>query len=92
VAAAPQAAETGGFSVQVGAFASEANALKLADDLTGRGYPRVRLERGAGDDRLFHVRFGDYPDHAAAVKAGEEVSAALGLRYQIVPPPTPAKP
>lgn len=84
---APPPGGAGGFSVQVGAFASEANALKLADDLTERGYPRVRLNRGAGGDRLFHVCFGDYPDHATAAKAGEEVSAALGLRYQIVPPP-----
>jgi cell division septation protein DedD len=73
--------------VQVGAFASRDNARKLADDLERRGYPAVAVEPGDGPEALFHVRFGRYPDQGAAVHAAEEVSAALGLRYQLVPPP-----
>lgn len=70
------------FEVQVGAFASEENATKLADDLTGRGYPRVRVEKGDGDD-LYHVRFGGYEDRPGAEQAGERVSAELGLSYTV---------
>ena len=84
--AAPRLGLTG-YSVQVGAFASQDNALKLADDLNARGYARVRVERGDETPRLYHVRFGNYPDQARASRAGEEVAATLGIDFQIVPPP-----
>jgi len=81
----PPAPEAG-YLVQVGAFAQEANARKLADDLTRLGYDGVRIERGTERDRLYHVRFGPFADQTRAERAGEQVSATLGLRYQLVPP------
>jgi TolA-binding protein len=80
------AAETSKFILQVGAFASEENALKLADELLRRGFPAARVEKSDPDDGLFHVRLGGYASREEARAAGEKVSAALGLRYQIVPP------
>jgi tetratricopeptide (TPR) repeat protein len=85
----PIPVEVTGFGVQVGAFADRNNALSLAEDLIDRGYSRVRVERGTGEPRLYHVRFGNYPDQSAASRAGEEVSATLGVKFQIIPPAAP---
>lgn len=85
----PIPAEVNGFGVQVGAFADQKNALTLAEDLIDRGYSRVRVERGSEEPRLYHVRFGSYPDQSAASRAGEEVSATLGVKFQIIPPAAP---
>ena len=72
--------------VQVGAFSSIANAQKLAIELEQRGYPEVVAEKGEEPDGLYHVRFGRYGDRQAADKAGQDVSAILGLRYSLVAP------
>lgn len=79
-------ADGGGWQVQVGAFAESENALKLAEDLSERGYPLVRVEKDEKDD-LYHVRFGGYPDRTQAQQAGDKVSGDLGLRHTLVPPP-----
>lgn len=84
--AAEPSTGAGDWRVQVGAFAARDNALRLAADLEKRGYPAVTVEEAGGRDAFFHVRFGRYRDQGAAVHAAEEVSAALGLRYQLVPP------
>lgn len=79
------AAAAGEWQIQVGAFAENENALKLAEDLTERGYPLVRVEKGDRDD-LYHVRFGGYVDRAQAEQVGEKVAGELGVRYTLVPP------
>ncbi len=84
--AQPEHEEVAGYGVQVGAFAREANALKLADDLNRLGYAGVRIDRAPDGDRLYHVRFGPFPDEVRAERAGDQVTASLGLRYRIVRP------
>lgn len=76
----------GAWQVQIGAFAENENALKLAENLTALGYPLVRVEKGDTDD-LYHVRFGGYTDRPEAEEAGEKASSELGQRYTLVPPP-----
>jgi cell division septation protein DedD len=74
------------WGLQVGAFAAIENARALARQLEERNFTDVRVERSDSSDGLYHVRVGRYSDRNAAEAAGKEVSAALGLRYQIVPP------
>jgi cell division septation protein DedD len=85
----PALDEAIGFGVQVGAFTDRKNALTLAEELIDRGYSRVRIEQGTEEPRLYHVRFGNYVDQSAASRAGEEVSATVGVKFQIVPPAAP---
>jgi cell division protein FtsN len=61
--AKPVTAASGGFSVQVGAFSSRAQADKVRQGLMGRGY-EARVVPGPRD--LFRVRVGHYPDRARA--------------------------
>jgi cell division septation protein DedD len=72
-----------GFSLQVGAFRSEENALRLRDDLKARGYS-VYLVRSVDErgSEWHTVRMGHYRDKAeasseAAVFASETQIAAV---------------
>jgi cell division septation protein DedD len=65
-AAARPSSGSAGFSVQVGAFSTRAQADKVQRDLAARGYT-VRVVPVPRN--LFRVRVGRYPDHASAVAA-----------------------
>ncbi|MCK7468608.1 MAG: SPOR domain-containing protein [Desulfosudis oleivorans] len=52
-----------GYTVQVGAFAVETNARRLAESLIASGLDAFYFPAGGG---LFKVRFGDYPSREAA--------------------------
>jgi Flp pilus assembly protein TadD len=68
VAAKPASAETADFVVQLGAFAAEPNAHKLADHLNQKGYEVAVVHRRDHDGRdWFIVRAGGY---ATAEEAG----------------------
>jgi cell division septation protein DedD len=62
-AASAPSSGSAGFSVQVGAFSSRAQADKVQKDLAARGYT-VRVVPGPRN--LFRVRVGRYPDRARA--------------------------
>lgn len=67
-------APPGGWLVQAGAFASEANAIALRERLKGR-YPNPFLEEFQG---LKRVKFGPYATRAAA-EAARDTLPELGL-------------
>jgi cell division protein FtsN len=58
--------------VQLGSFASRANAERLAQQVHGLGFP-VSVSRGSSGRRLYRVQAGPARDHAAA----EEMAAKL---------------
>ena len=66
------------FSLQLGAFQNEHNALRFKDDLKSRGYPAFVFNTPDAGGRVWHtVRLGHYPDMkkaaaAAAVFTGKE--------------------
>jgi cell division septation protein DedD len=78
--AAPAAAAkpgTAGFSIQVGAFGSEATARQLAAELGKRGYPAHVASEGAG--ARFKVRVGPLASRAEA----ERVAARLSSEHRL---------
>ena len=64
-----------GFVIQVGAFAEEAAAERLAGALRGDGYP-IRLSRADGKTR---VRVGPYPSRAEAERHSKTLKTAHRL-------------
>jgi DedD protein len=62
------AAAKGAFSVQVGAFGSEATARKLVADLEADGMPAYIAPLSKSGKTLHRVRAGPVPDRAAADK------------------------
>lgn len=66
-----------GYSVQVGAFAVEANAQKLAAALASLGLDAFYFPNGAG---LYKVRFGDFPSKAAAEREARRLVAGSLVR------------
>jgi hypothetical protein len=59
-----------GYSIQAGAFAIMDNAVQLTDTLRGRGLEAVYF---VDADKLYKVRFGDFPDWASAERYAEDV-------------------
>jgi DedD protein len=87
-AAAPAASssaspQSGAWMVQLGSFASRANAERLAQQLRARGF-QVNVSRGSAGRRLYRVRAGPAPTHAAATQLAAKLNAA-GHAGAIVP-------
>lgn len=61
-----------GYTVQVGAFAVEANARRLAESLIASGLDAFYFPAGGG---LFKVRFGDHPSREAAREQAGKLKA-----------------
>jgi len=78
-AAAPGA----GWVVQLGSFASHANAEQLARKVHAQGFT-VSVSRGSGGRRLYRVRVGPVADHPAAVQLAQRLRAS-GHSGAIVP-------
>ena len=70
--------DPGTFSLQIGAFHDEHNAMRFKNDLETRGYPAFVFHTLDAGGRVWHtVRVGHYPDMqkasaAAAVFSGKE--------------------
>jgi cell division septation protein DedD len=63
------------FTIQFGAYRSEANAEKLLADLTQRGYAAFILTKpDAHQQRLYLVRFGRFATREAAASKVEEIT------------------
>ena len=77
------AAAKGAFSVQVGAFGSEATARKLVNDLKADGMPAYIAPLSKSGKTLHRVRVGPAPDRAAADKLAARLKAR-GLPVSVV--------
>ncbi len=73
----------GEFSVQVGAFGSEATARKLVADLKADGMPAYIAPLSKSGKTLHRVRAGPVPDRAAADKLAARLKAR-GLPVSVV--------
>jgi DedD protein len=73
----------GEFSVQVGAFGSEATARKLVADLEADGMPAYISPLSKSGKTLHRVRAGPVPDRAAADKLAARLKAR-GLPVSVV--------
>jgi tetratricopeptide (TPR) repeat protein len=73
------------YTLQLGAFGSEANAQELALEINKLGLTDVRIEREVRGSRTFYrVRCGAYPDTESAEAEGKRLRDAHGLSYQVV--------
>lgn len=85
--AAPAAARTGGFTLQLGAFAQAANAQGMMTDLAKQGFAPELAEGSRGGKKIYQVRLGRF---ATAEEAQEYARAHLKPRKvlsQAVPVP-----
>jgi cell division protein FtsN len=78
-----EAASTGAYLVQLGSFASRANAERLAQQVHGQGL-QVSVSRGSRGRRLYRVQVGTARDHAAAEQLAARLRA-LGHDGKVVP-------
>ncbi|MGB6602884.1 MAG: SPOR domain-containing protein, partial [Steroidobacteraceae bacterium] len=72
-----------GWMVQLGTFANHANAARLAQQLSGRGF-QVSIVRRTSGRRLYRVLVGPTHDRAGALKLAARLRAA-GHNGAIVP-------
>lgn len=72
-APAGSADTSGSYMVQLGSFASRANAERLAKQVRGQGFT-VSVSQGSSG-RLYRVRVGPVPDRAAAGELAQQLRA-----------------
>ena len=74
---APETASpVAGWTVQLGTFASHANAERLVRDLKAQGFAAFLTETGSGGRELYRVRVGAAGDHASAEALSAKLRAA----------------
>jgi cell division protein FtsN len=84
-AAGSAAAQTGGFSLQFGAFLDQAKAKSLADQLAAKGYAPVSVDAADGYGRTWHyVRLGAFADERAAALAASDLLEQAGIGATVV--------
>lgn len=79
----PSASAAGAWVVQLGSFASRANAEHLAQEVRARGFP-VSVSQAASGRRLYRVRVGPVHDRAAASELAGKLRVA-GHSGSVVP-------
>jgi len=79
----PSTSGKGGWVVQLGSFASAANAERLAQQVRKGGFP-VGVSRAATGRRLYRVQVGPVHDHASAEQIAGRLRT-LGHSGSIVP-------
>lgn len=72
------------FTVQVGAFARQDNAIKFKDGLIRKGYDAYALEPTKGDIAVYRVRIGKFKDRNEAVALKSKLEEE-GLLCKIIP-------
>jgi hypothetical protein len=73
-----------GYSIQVGAFVSLDNAIRLAHALEGQGLPAYYFRHKSG---IYKVRFGNFPSKDAAASKAQSLTAQNIIQeYYIVSP------
>ncbi len=85
---APSPVPTGAWSIQLGSFASKANADKLVHELGTKGYAPYVSPIGSGAALRFRVRLGPFAQRAAAERTLEQLKAQA-LPATLEPPPHP---
>lgn len=83
--AAKPAASTGVWALQLGSFASRANADKLVRQLKGKGFAVYLVPGGSGFALRYRVRVGPMADRGAAAQVAAKLKA-LGHPASFVPP------
>jgi DedD protein len=73
------------WAVQLGSFASHANADKLVRQLKGQGFAVYVLSGGAGSSLRYRVRVGPMADRGAATQVVAKLQS-LGHTGSLVPP------
>ena len=71
--------------MQLGSFASRANADKLMHQLRAQGFAVYLVPGGSGAGVRYRVRVGPMADHGAAVQVAAKLKA-LGHPSSFVPP------
>lgn len=71
-----QATPVTGWMIQLGSFASRANAERLVRDLKAKGFAAVLTESASGGRKLYRVRVGPASDHATAEAVAAKLRAA----------------
>jgi DedD protein len=74
-----------GWAVQLGSFASHANADKLARQLKAQGFSVYVLSGGSGPSLRYRVRIGPMADRGAATQAAAKLKSS-GHVGSLVPP------
>jgi len=72
---APAAGDAGGWMVQLGSFASRANAEHLAQKVHAQGFA-VSVSQGSTGRRLYRVRVGPTRDRVAAAQLEQKLRAS----------------
>ena len=72
----PPATSGAGWTVQLGSFASRANAERLVLDLKAKGFAAFSTESGSAGRKLYRVRVGPPEDHASAEALGAKLRSA----------------
>lgn len=84
---APPVEERGRYFVQVGAFGTEANALRLKAELQRAGHRAVRVARAERDGRsVFRVQLGPFHDRADADRASQRLFAIGWTQAVVIAP------
>ena len=78
-------AASGAWAVQLGSFASRANADKLVRQLKGQGFAVYLVPGGSGFALRYRVRVGPMADRGAAAQVAAKLKA-LGHPASFVPP------
>jgi DedD protein len=86
-AAVAKPAAAHGWAVQLGSFASRANADKLAHQVKGQGFSVFVLPGGSGGAQRYRVRIGPLADRTAATQTEAKLKA-LGHMGTVVSPAT----
>jgi DedD protein len=77
--------QAGAWAVQLGSFASKANAEKLMHTLAAKGYAATVSAAGSGASLRYRVRIGSLADREAAQRVLERLKAQ-GQAATLVPP------
>jgi DedD protein len=75
----------GAWAVQLGSFASQANADKLARQLKAQGFSVYVVPGGSGSSLRYRVRIGPMPDRSTATQAVAKLKSK-GQAASLVPP------
>ncbi len=82
-----EAAHASGWSVQLGSFASRANADNLVRQLTGQGFAAYVVSGGSGAATRHRVRVGPFADRDAGARAAAKLKT-LGHASSLMAPGT----
>lgn len=80
------AAAVGGYSVQIGAFGSEANATKLSTRASALGFTAAVIPEPRGASTLYLVRVTGLTGADEARRAADSLGRALRVTSVVVPP------